>query len=105
ALMAAQLNVGKVLLGAFLVPWWNKRAFARSLAIPLVALIALSLALHYFGARLPQLPTWLLYIAWGVVCALFAVTCHRLVLLDPGIVASRFLPPGSWRETRFFFGI
>jgi hypothetical protein len=33
---------------------------------------------------------------------MFAVTCHRLVLLDPQAVASRIAPRWSSRETRFF---
>ncbi len=34
---------------------------------------------------------------------MFAVTCHRLVLLDAASVASRSVPRWSWRETRFFY--
>ena len=99
--MAAPLQIGKVLLGAFLIPWWNRRAFARALAIPLLSIVILNLSWYYARSYLPTLAGWLLY---SVYCGLFvvlAVTCHRLVLLDPLSIAARVAPRWSWRETRF----
>jgi hypothetical protein len=101
--MAAPLEVGKVILGAFLVPWRNRGAFGRALAIPLLSLVTLSLSWYYAGAYLPTPSTWLLLLLYGVLFVFFAVTCHRLVLLDPHSVASRIAPRWSWRESRFLF--
>jgi hypothetical protein len=100
--VSARLDVGKVVLGAFLVPWWNRRAFVRTLAIPLLLLLTLSLSWHYFGRDLPGLVQWLLYALYGAFFAVFAVITHRLVLLDPDAAPARWMPQWSWRETRFF---
>jgi hypothetical protein len=106
--MTVRLDVAKVIYGAFLFPWWHRRAFARALAIPLVLLVTLTLS-WYLGARhLQDPPKWfwlflILYIVYGALFSVFAVTCHRLVLLDTASVAARFVPRWSWRETRFFF--
>jgi len=101
--MSIQLNVGKVVVGAFVVPWWNRLAFARALAVPLGLLVTLTLSWYYFGHHLSQLSNWALYLIYVFLFALFAVTCHRLVLLDPQAVASRMVPRWSWRETQFVF--
>jgi len=103
--MTAQLDVGKVALGAFLIPWWNRRAFVRGLALPLVLLVALTLSWYYASAHVPVLANWGLYLVYGALFAVFAVRCHRLVLLDPKAVASRIAPRWTRRETRFFFWI
>jgi membrane-anchored glycerophosphoryl diester phosphodiesterase (GDPDase) len=99
--MTTRLPVGKMVLGAFLIPWWNRRAFGRALAIPLLLLVTLSLTWYYAGAYLPAYSNWLLLLLYGVLFAIFAVTSHRLVLLDPATVASRIYPRWERRETRF----
>jgi hypothetical protein len=100
-LTATRLRIGKVLLGAFVVPWWNRRAFMRALPVPLVSLAALSLGWRHFGDRLPALSNWLLYLVYLVFFTLLAVTVHRLVLLDSHAAAARILPSWSMRELRF----
>jgi hypothetical protein len=99
--MTIRLDVGKVVLGAFLVPWWNRRAFSRALAIPLLLLVTLTLSWYFTGEYLPELSAWLFYLGYGVLFVIFAVTCHRLVLLDPPSITSRLYPRWSLRETRF----
>ena len=97
--MATRLQVGKVLLGAFLVPWSNREAFARALAIPLLSIVAVNLSWYYARDYLPSFSNWLLYFVYCGLYVIFAVTCHRLVLLDTRSVAAR--PHWSWRETKF----
>ena len=97
--MAARLQIGKVIVGAFLVPWWNREAFARALAIPLLSIVTLNLSWYYAREHLPSFAKWSLYLAYCCLFVVFVVTCHRLVLLDPRSVPTR--PRWSWRETRF----
>lgn len=100
--MAAPLPIGKILMGAFLVPWWNRKAFARALAIPLMLMVAYSISWYYAYEQLPLFARWLAYMIYVAFFVLFAVTCHRLVLLDPIAVARRAEPRWTWRESRFF---
>ena len=101
--MTARLNVAKVVLGAFVVVWWDWRAFARALAIPLVVLTALPVSIWLSGGQLPGWANWLFYFAHIAVFTLFAVTCHRLVLLDRKTFSPGWLPLWTWRESRFVF--
>lgn len=102
--MTAQLNVAKVALGAFLIPWWNRAAFGRALVIPLAVLVTFTLSWYFAGEHLPMpdVTSWVLYVAYWFLFVPFAVTSHRLVLLDAQTIASRMVPRWSWRETRFF---
>jgi hypothetical protein len=99
--MPEPLPVLKILLGAFLVPWWNRKAFARALALPLALLVAWGLVWHGFVPAWPVATHWLAASVYVPLFALFAVTCHRLVLLDPQTVARSMAPRWTWRETRF----
>ena len=99
--MTSRLDISKVVYGAFLVPWIHRKSFARALAVPLALLASLAVCSHYLGGRVPQSFHWVLYIAYWIVFTLFAVTCHRLVLLDTTKVAQQWLPQWSMRQTRF----
>jgi hypothetical protein len=100
--MAAPLPVGKILLGAFLVPWWNRKAFARALAFPLALLATLMLSWYFSAKHLSGSVQFLLCVVYAAFFTLFAVTCHRLVLLDPRTVARDPVPKWSRREGLFF---
>jgi hypothetical protein len=99
--MTRRLDFGKVVYGAFLVPWMNRKSFARALAIPLGLMATLTLCSFYLGGHVPQAFHWLLYVTYWIVFTLFAVTCHRLVLLDSATIGAQWLPRWSRRETRF----
>ena len=99
--MKNRLDVAKVVYGAFLVPWINRQSFARALAIPFGILASLALCSYYLGDHVPQAFHWLLYVAYWIVFTLFAVTCHRLVLLDSATIGAEWLPHWSRRQTRF----
>lgn len=101
--MADRLNVARVVFGAFVMPWWNKRAFGQALALPVLTITTLLLSSYFSGEHLPRSSIWLLYCVHVALFTLFAVTCHRLVLLDSSSVALTWLPPWTWRETRFVF--
>jgi hypothetical protein len=101
--VAARFDVAKVLVGAFAVPWWHRRAFARALALPVVSLATFTTAWYHVAREVPAYLGWAACFVWGLLFVWFAVTCHRLVLLDAASVASRRAPRWSRRETRFLF--
>ncbi|MGH8669065.1 MAG: hypothetical protein ACREUN_09835 [Burkholderiales bacterium] len=104
--MTAPLDLGKVIAGAFLVPWWRRKAFARALAIPVALMVALSAVFYYYAiTQVPWYAALMTNVLYGLFFTLFAVTCHRLVLLDPESVARE--PRLRWtrRETRFFLWV
>jgi hypothetical protein len=93
---------------ALAVPWRRREDFAWALPVPLVLLAGLMLAWYFAGELLRPFSGWVLYLGYCLAFAacftLFAVNCHRLVLLAPprrlGVLA---LPAWSWRESRFLF--
>ena len=104
--MSARLDLGKVVAGAFLVPWWRRRAFARALVVPVLLIFAYSVAWEYLRPTVFPWLTWLVACGtYGLLFTLFAVRCHRLVLLDPQAVAREWQPRWTWRETRFFMWV
>jgi hypothetical protein len=100
--MTTQLDITKVALGAFLIPWLNRGVFARALAIPFLFLVTFVLSWYYAHAHLSESANWLFFVVCWAGFAIFAVICHRLVLVDPTAVASQVIPGWAWRETRFF---
>jgi hypothetical protein len=98
--MRRHLDVPKVLLGAFLIPWRERARFARALALPVGLLASLWLTWHYSARQLPGWANWLAYAAYLVVYVLIAVRSHRLVLLGTE-EATGMVPSWTRREGRF----
>ena len=99
--MNPRMDVGKVVYGAFMLPWLERESFARALALPVFLLCSLTLCSHYLKGLAPYPLLVVLFIAYWLVFVWFAVTCHRLVLLDPARIAKRWQLRWSLRETRF----
>jgi len=84
-----KLPVGKVILGALVVPWVFRRMLVRNLSTTSFLIVLLGLA----GSQtqiIQKLPYWisplvpLVYLVlWLIVFTRFAVICHRTVLLGP----------------------
>jgi hypothetical protein len=95
-----KLRIERILLEAFLVPWRRRRVFVKGLTFPGAAVVALQCAFWYFSPD----PEWASWLAWGaraILWIIFAVICHRLVLLDPREGDVAIVPQWTWRETRF----
>ena len=94
---------------ALLIPWQRRRDFVWALAIPLALLAGLSLAWYFADELLRRVSGWWLFFVYCGVFALFftlfAVTCHRLVLLPSRSRAGIPRPRWSSRESRFLFWI
>lgn len=94
------LVVGRVLGGAFALVWKQRTRFGQTLAFPLGALIASTLALSH--AEAPSNTRMLLafFMAQWILMTWLAVRCHQLVLADTAWRATQKWP---WLETKFFF--
>ncbi|UCE90305.1 MAG: hypothetical protein JSW10_05675 [Pseudomonadota bacterium] len=96
-----KLPVVKVMAGALLLPWQQRRRMIEALVIPGVMMLGLWTASSWLpqdNGYLISLPLWF---AELVVFAWFAVTCHRLLLCGNNVVPRFGLRRWTWRETRF----
>ena len=95
---------------ALLIPWLRRKDFAWALAVPLALLVGLMLAWWYLvDERMRQSLGWQGFFLYGGLFALFftlfAVACHRLVLLRSRPLSAIPRPRWSWRESRFLLWI
>lgn len=93
---------------ALAVPWRRRDDFAWALPVPLALLAGLLLAWYFASELLRPFSGWALYLGYCLLFAtcfaLFAVNCHRLVLLaPPRRIGALALPAWSRRESRFLF--
>ena len=101
--MSTPINVAKIVYGAFAVPWANRAAFARKLATPFAFLVIFGVVETLWITQMPSPLLWGVIALHLLVFVLFAVSCHRLVLLDTVTVAKAPLPRWTRRETRFLW--
>ena len=97
-----RLPIGKVLVQAFLVPWALRHELVRALTVPAIALIMIQISESYLGDPGDAVLFAFAFIA-SVPYVLFAVTCHRIVLLGDQSVSRYGVIKWSMRETRFYF--
>lgn len=95
------LPVTKIILGAILIPWQKRVRMLQALILPLTGLAAMAALSSY----LEQGSGWSLQLAFTIVYILiftvFAVICHRLVLLGDDAVPTYGFSKWTRRETRF----
>ena len=98
-----RLSIFKTLAGAFLIPWWNARLFARSLALPVIGALIVFFAVRALPEEISDgwIGTGLSVAGFALFSALFAVTCHRLVLLPTAHKDQAFQLDAHWRVIRF----
>ena len=76
-----RLAMDKVVLEAFRLPWANRRVFARALAFPALAMVAVYAPYWWFYEQLDGGMQFVVYAADKLLWVMFAVCCHRVVLL------------------------
>ena len=96
----SRLSIANVIAEAFWHPWTRRRAFFKALFLPSIAILALQLGLRSDGMP-PGAAAWMVWILWVLLWILFAVACHRLVLLGLHADDVPVVPGWGWRETRF----
>ncbi len=108
----APLPVFEIIRNALQFAWDKRARMLRALSIPMAVMFILG-AIHYIAEIVSETPgypqseitrldisLWLISIPFYV---LFAITCHRLVLLRDSGIATYGNLTWSKRETRFFW--
>jgi hypothetical protein len=96
-----RLSLRQVLWGAFALPWQHRGAVARATGLPLLAVIAVTLAWEAADLNDSGAARWTLYfLYWLAVCWL-ATTVHRLVLLQGDDARNRMDASGLRRLGMF----
>lgn len=98
--VAKRLPVGKVLLGAVLLPWHRRSQFARTLAVPFLFQVLLVLVWQIAWSTMESFSSWLMAAVSYALYVLIAVRCHRLMLLEES-ASVWHLPKWTLRESRF----
>jgi hypothetical protein len=96
-----RLSIPAVLAGAFILPWARRGTFAKALALPAAAMVAIQVGWWLAGDRISGAAAWAAWGANGILWILFAVICHRLVLLEPQHGDVAMVPGWGRRETLF----
>jgi hypothetical protein len=102
--MTTQLNVQKILLGAFVLPWHYRGAFLKALIIPLLFLVTFEQLMSSIKQH-AAFGYWMHFLLQMAVITIFSVTCHRLVLISPQVPSSASVLRFGRREMRFLYWI
>lgn len=87
-----RLPVFKIIAGALSIAWFSWREYLRVLAVPTLMLVSVWAVTAVFGGDSRAYVSWIALPLYGLAFALFAVTCHRFILLHasergPGSIA------------------
>ncbi len=97
-----RLGVIKTLIGAFLIPWSYRRELSKDLSVLFFLILILSVFEGYASGWYSSTSQVLLLFSKYFLYALFAVICHRVILLGTDSVRFSFIPRVEWRELRYF---
>ena len=77
-----RLPVSKIMLGAFLIPWWNRARFLKALGFPTLFIVTVWGAWLFLDSMGVPYIGWTMFIFHWLSFCVFAVTCHRLMLIE-----------------------
>lgn len=77
-----KLPVMKILIGSILVAWWNKEKYSKALVLPTLLLVIIWALKTVFVEEIKEISIWLVLPFYLIGFSIFAVTCHRLILMD-----------------------
>ncbi len=99
-----KLPVGKIMFGAFYLPWAMRVPLIKSLGALIIAGTILVTARAQLQDTTPGYIGWITMILCWMLYALYAVVCHRSVLLGSASVPEYGLARISERELHFVWG-
>lgn len=95
-----KLPVIKIFTEAFLLPFYNKQYYSSTLAIPTLIFVSI-VAVIQLISPIGQLLGWIFYFLYAIGFAIFAISCHRLILIHTGIWNSHSITHTARRVTIF----
>jgi hypothetical protein len=98
---ARRLPLVKVIWGTFALPWMYREAWFRAIRLPLLALGAVSLLWDVFDSTTSPVELAVWYTGYLAATSWLAVRCHRLVLMDPVVLATSS-PAGAMRAVGIY---
>lgn len=97
------ISINKILLGAFVLPWYYREQLLRCLAYPLFFLILVTIAaLNLEPENSPGFIVWLA-MSYALFYAIYAINIHRLVILGPHSIPPRGIKMWTNRELQYIF--
>lgn len=84
-----RLPILKILTEAILLPIYNKKRYSSALVIPTIILVSIWALWIVVGTK-SQILGWGFYLLYFLGFSAFAITCHRLVLVDENSSISNF---------------
>jgi hypothetical protein len=99
-----KLPLRKVLWGAFLLPWRHRGPVFRATGMPLLAVIACSLAGNVVELQQSAAANAALFAIYGLAVSWLAINIHRLVLLEAPDSGGK-LDAASLRRLGIFFAV
>jgi hypothetical protein len=97
-----RLRIIPVLAGAFAVPWRHRRLLIEKLLTVFALLFLLRLGFSFASEWISYTSGWVIQFVNLFIVSVFAVVCHRVVLLGRSGVSFGVAPRIGRRELRFF---
>jgi hypothetical protein len=97
-----RLAMDRVVVEAFRLPWTNRRVFARALGLPALAMVLVYAGYWWFYEHLDGGMRFVVFAADKLLWIVFAVCCHRVVLL--ALPRGERVRPGWGRRETVFAG-
>lgn len=94
-----RVPVLKIIAGSILIAWTNKARYSAGIALPTLLLVGIWGFWLTFWPEVQGAAAWGVWATYMAGFAIFAVTCHRLVLLDDA--ESAFRLSVTLRELKF----
>jgi len=96
-----RLPLRRILFGAFALSWRHRGELARATGLPILAVIACTLAQNLAGLSVNRPAQWTLYFTYSIAVSWLAISVHRLVLIEDGAGREQFSSTALKRLGRF----
>ena len=99
-----RLSLPRVVLGTFTLTWQHRVDVARTIGIPLLVVIACTLAWNLAAMHVSKSGKWVFYAVYLLANCWLAVVTHRMVLMDEPGKPTHF-DKAAWKRLFVFVGL